>query len=302
MLIGTNNNNKTTTLTATVWLLLTTSMLVLLSVMPTMVEGQQQQQQVLQQEKQQQHGNLRRSLMTTASASSIDPVKLLTAGKFAILTKTGVTTTGVTSVKGDIGTSPIVSTALTGFGMIIDSSGEFSTSSFVTGELYAADYSDPTPTMLTTAVLDMQQAYINASDRSNPDFTEIGAGQINGYTLGQGLYKWGTDVGITSSLTFNGDSDSVWILQIAGDVTIGSGAKIALSGGAKAENIFWQVGGATTFGTTSHVEGVFLGKTGIVFQTGSTLNGAVLAQTAVTLDAATIVKKSVCDNTVGCQE
>jgi len=269
--------------------LLFTSML--LSV--PMVEGQQEEKQ----------GNLRRSLMTTASASSIDPVKLLTAGKFAILTKTGVTTTGVTSVKGDIGTSPIVSTALTGFGMIIDSSGEFSTSSLVTdGELYAADYSDPTPTMLTTAVLDMQQAYINASDRSNPDFTEIGAGQINGYTLGQGLYKWGTDVGITSSLTFNGDSDSVWILQIAGDVTIGSGAKIALSGGAKAENIFWQVGGATTFGTTSHVEGVFLGKTGIVFQTGSTLNGAVLAQTAVTLDAATIVKKSVCDNTVGCQE
>jgi len=306
MLIGTNNN-KTTTLTSTVWLLFTTSMLVLLSVMPTMVEAQQQQQ-LLQQEKQQ-HGNLRRSLSTTVTSSAshpIEPVKLLTAGKFAILTKTGVTTTSSTRptrVVGDIGTSPVAASYFTGFGMILDSSGEFSTSPFVNdGEMYAADYTSPTPNMLTVAGLDMQQAYINAAGRSDPDFIELGAGQINGFTLEQGLYKWGTAVSITDSLVFDGPADAVWILQVAGDVTIGTGAMITLSGGAKAENIFWQVGGKTVLGTTSHVEGVFLCKTSIVFQFGSSLNGAALAQTAVTLDTATIVKKSVCDDTVGCQE
>jgi len=229
------------------------------------------------------------------------PVKLLTAGKFAILTKTGVTTTGSTQVTGDIGASPVAASYFTGFDMTRDSSGEFSTSTIVTdGELYAADYTPPTPNMLTVAVRHMQKAYNNAAGRSDPDFTEVGAGLINGLTLEQGLYKWGTSLSITNSLTFDGPADAVWILQVAGEVIIDSGAMITLSGGAKAENIFWQVAGKTTFGTTSHVEGVFLCKTKIVFQTGSSLNGAALAQTAVTLDAATVVKKSVSDYTFGC--
>jgi hypothetical protein len=79
-------------------------------------------------------------------------------------------------------------------------------------------------------------------------------------------------------------------LQIDGDVKVGSGAIVELTGGAKAENIFWQIAGKTTLGTSSHVEGVFLCKTQIAFETGSSMNGAALAQTAVTLDAAIIVR------------
>ena len=97
-------------------------------------------------------------------------------------------------------------------------------------------------------------------------------------------------------------STDVWILQISGDVTVGNGARVVLTGGAKAENIFWQIAGQTTLGTTSHVEGVYLLQTSIAFQTGSSMNGAALAQTAVTIDTATIVKISVCDADVGCEE
>ena len=230
------------------------------------------------------------------------PIKLWTAGKFAILTKAGVTTTGATQVTGDIGTSPIAASSLTGFDLILDSSTEFSTSTYVTdGELYAADYTLPTPTMLTVAVRHMEKAYTTAAGLSNPDYTELGAGLLDGLTLEPGLYKWGTVVYIANSLTFDGPVDAVWILQVAEDVIIGTGATITLLGGAKAENIYWQVAGQTTFGTDSHVEGVFLCKTAIVFETGSSLNGAALAQTAVTLDTATIVKKtSVRDYTFGC--
>jgi len=227
-------------------------------------------------------------------------VKLLTAGKFAVLTKSGVTTTGPTSVTGVMGTSPIAATALTGFGLIADSSNTFSTSTLVTANIYAADYTSPTPNMLTVAVLDMQAAYVDAAGRPDPDYTEFGAGNIEGATLGRGLYKWGTDVGFTSSLTFHGNETDVWILQIAGDVTVGSGAKVILSGKAKAENIFWQVAGQTILGTTSHVKGVFLCKTAIIFKTGSRMNGAALAQTAVTMDSAVIIKESVCDKKAGC--
>jgi hypothetical protein len=62
-----------------------------------------------------------------------------------------------------------------------------------------------------------------------------------------------------------------------------SAVKITLSGGAKASNIFWQTAGAVTLGTTSHFEGIILGQTGINMTTGATINGRLLAQTAVTL-------------------
>jgi len=301
MLFGTNK----TTLVATTVLLLFTSML-LLSV-TTMVEGQQQ---LLQDKK---HGNLRRLSYTdaptvtpsTSDAPTVDPIEpvlLLEAGKFAILTKTGVTTTGVTSVKGDIGSSPIAIASNTGFGMIQDPTGAFETSTLVDGNMYGANHAVPTPNMLTVAVLAMETAYTNAAGRTDPDYTELGSGAIDGFTLEQGLYKWGTGVGITSSLTFDGPANAVWILQVAGGVTIGNGAVMTVTGGAKAENIFWQVAGQTTFGTTTQNKGVFLCKTAIVFNTGSSLTGAALAQTAVTLDAVTIVKESFCDITAGCVE
>ena len=224
----------------------------------------------------------------------LDSVSLGTAGDFAIVSRTGVTNTGVTSVIGDLGISPIGVAAYTRFNLTLDGTGKFSTSPSVTGELYAADHADPTPAKMITAISDMQTAYNDAAGRVDPDYTEHGAGAIQGFTLTQGLYKWGTNVGITSSLYFDGGvadglSDHVWILQVAGNVIIGNGAIMTLTNGAQAKNIFWQVAGQTTFGTTTQNEGVFLCKTAIVFQTGSSLNGAALAQTAVTLDAATIV-------------
>eukprot|EP00979_Chaetoceros_neogracilis_P013190 scaffold3714_cov307-Chaetoceros_neogracile.AAC.1 len=248
---------------------------------------------------QEKHGNLRRQLDAEPSPPQ-SRVKLLTAGKFAVLSKTGVTTTGTTGVTGAMGTSPISATAMTGFGLIMDSGNAFSTSTLVSGNVYAADYESPTPNMLTVAVLDMQGAYVDAAGRPDPDYADLGAGSIEGLTLDPGLYKWGTNVEFTSSLTFNGSSTDIWILQIDGDVKVGSGAIVEITGGAKAENIFWQIAGKTTLGTSSHVEGVFLCNTQIAFETGSSMNGAALAQTAVTLDAATIVKTSVCDATVGC--
>src|SRR3972149_6434781 len=80
----------------------------------------------------------------TASAAP-STVNLGTAGNFVILAKSGISTTGTTSITGDIGVSPIDSSAITGFGLIMDSSNTFSTSSLVTGKIYAADYTTPTP-------------------------------------------------------------------------------------------------------------------------------------------------------------
>jgi hypothetical protein len=216
-------------------------------------------------------------------------VNLGSAGSFAVLSKAGISTTGTTAIVGDIGVSPIDSTAITGFGLILDSSTQFATSSLVTGKAYAADYSPPTPAKMTTAVSDMETAYTDAAGRTNPTATELGAGNIDGMTIAPGLYKWGTGVTIPIAVTLSGGPNDVWIFQIAQNLDVGNGAIITLAGGAQAKNIFWQVAGQTTFGTTSDVKGIILSKTAIVLNTGSRLNGRALAQTAVTLDASAVV-------------
>jgi hypothetical protein len=186
--------------------------------------------------------------------------------------------------------SPAAATFITGFGLIADASNQFSTSSLVTGKVYAPGYAVPTPANMTTAVSDMQTAYTNAAGRTLPAATELGAGNISGKTLAPGLYKWGTGVTIPTDVTLSGGANDVWIFQIAQTLTVGNGAHVNLSGGAQAKNIFWQVAGQTTLGTTAVFNGNILCQTAIVLNTGATLNGRALAQTAVTLNANAIVK------------
>lgn len=224
-------------------------------------------------------------------AASPATVNLGSAGNFTILAKTGISTTGATSVIGDIGISPAEATYITGFGLILPASSAFSTSSLVTGKIYAPSYAYPTPTNLTTAVLDMQTAYTDAMGRA-PGFTELGAGNIGGLTLVPGVYKWGTGVKISTDVTLSGSANDVWIFQISQNLNVSSATKIILSGGAQASNIFWVVAGQTTIGTTAVFKGNILDQTAIVLNTGATLNGRALAQTAVTLDSNLVTMSS----------
>ncbi len=225
-----------------------------------------------------------------AFAAGPATVNLGSAGNFVILAKSGISTTGSTSITGDIGVSPITASAITGFGLTMDVSNTSSTSAQVTGKVYAADYTNPTPTTMTAAVSDMQTAYTDAAGRTLPTATELGAGNIGGMTLAPGLYKWGTSVTIPTDVTLSGGPNDVWIFQIGQNLTMSSATHVVLSGGAQAANIFWQVAGQTTIGTTSVFNGNILDQTAIVLNTGATLNGRALAQTAVTLDSNIVTK------------
>lgn len=222
---------------------------------------------------------------TMAHAAGPAPINLSSAGNFVVLTKTGISTTGVTSVVGDIGASPVTSTAITGFTLTLPAASSYSTSPQVSGKVYAPDYATPTPAILTVAIADMQTAYTDGAGRTNPTATELGAGNIGGLTIAPGLYKWGTGVTIPTDVTLNGSANDVWIFQIAQTLTVSSSARVILSGGAQASNIFWIVGGQTTLGTGAVFSGNILGQTAIVLNTGATLNGRAFAQTAVTLDS-----------------
>jgi len=225
----------------------------------------------------------------TATAAGPEPVVLGTAGNFVILAKSGISTTGTTSVVGDIGVSPAAASFITGFGLSAPPT-TFTTSSLVTGKVYAADYDPPTPANMTTAVSDMETAFTDAAGRTLPDATELGAGEIGGLTLVPGLYKWGTDVLISTDVTLSGGANDVWIFQIAQNLNLADAKKVTLAGGAQAKNIFWQVAGQATLGTTSNFKGIILCQTAIVLNTGASLNGRALAQTAVTLDANAVTK------------
>ena len=226
--------------------------------------------------------------MCQVATAAQSPVNLGTAGNFVILAKSGISTVPPSAITGNIGVSPINSTAITGFALSLTADSPFATSTQVTGNVYAPDYAAPTPANLTTAIGDMQTAYTDAEGRSLPDFTELGSGQIGGLTLVPGLYKWSTDVLISSDVTLNGGANDVWIFQIAGKITQATGTQIHLTGGAAAANIFWQAFGDVSLGTTTHFEGIILAQTAINLATGASVNGRLLAQTAVTLDANTV--------------
>jgi len=221
--------------------------------------------------------------MTNRNAAILPGINLGVAGNFVILTKTGITSVYKSTITGDVGTSPI-----TGAAMVL-SCGE------VTGNVYSVDAAGPackitSATMLTSAIGDMQTAYTDAAGRINPDFLNLGAGTIGGTTLTPGLYKWTSSVNIPTDIAIAGGPNDVWIFQVAGTLKMSSAVRVTLSGGAQAKNIYWQVAGAVTFGTTSHFEGIILGQTGINLQTGASINGRLLAQTAATLQMNTVTQ------------
>lgn len=207
------------------------------------------------------------------------PVSLGTSGTFAILTKTGITDVYASRINGNVGSSPITGAAVL-----------LTCPEVATGIIYTVDAAGPLPcrttnaTYLTTAIGDMEIAYADAAGRSLPDSTELGAGQIGGLTLAPGLYKWSSNVLISNSVTLSGGPNDVWIFQIAGELNQASATKVILAGGALPKNIFWQVARGVAIGTTAHFEGVLLGQTLIAAKTGASVNGRLLAQTAVTLE------------------
>jgi len=145
----------------------------------------------------------------------------------------------------------------------------------------------------------MEFAYTDAAGRTSPDFLNVGAGEIGGKTLAPGLYKWGTGVSISTDVTLSGGPNDVWIFQVAGTLNEASGKHVILAGGALAKNIFWQVAGVVTIGTSAHFEGVILAKTIIAVNTGASVNGRLLAQTAVTLQKNAITQPASGSGTGG---
>jgi hypothetical protein len=209
-------------------------------------------------------------IQTTVQAN----IALASASTFAILAGSAVTSTGATTINGDLGLSP-----------------GSSIGGFPPGVLVGTQHiNDP---IATQAKLDLTAAYNDAAGRTCTDIVTL-SGNIGGLTLTPGLYKSTSSLAISSGdLTFDakGNANAVFIIQIASTLTTTSGRKVILSGGALASNIFWQVGSSATFGTTSVFKGTVMAMQSITFDTGATLDGKALARTSAVVMAGNTITK-----------
>lgn len=205
------------------------------------------------------------------------PVALGVAGTYVILAETAVTNVPTSAVTGNVGLSPNTGAGIAGLTCVE-----------VTGTINTVDATGPMPcrvtdaTLLTTAIANKGAAYTDAAGRA-ADYTELGAGNIGGLNLGPATYKWSSALLIPTNVTLTGTANDVWIFQIAQGLTVASGAKIILAGGALAKNVYWQTFGAADLGTTSQFKGTIISQTSIAMKSGASIEGRLLAGTAVTL-------------------
>lgn len=193
---------------------------------------------------------------------------LNSAGSFAVLGGSAVTSTGNTALTGDLGVSP--GAVITGFG---PGSGSVSGTTYAGGAVAEA------------ARADVLLAYnLLAGETFNHDLT----GQnLGGLTNTPGVYHFGSTAQLTGILTLDalGDSNARFDFQIGSTLTTASSSSIVLLNGAQAGNVYWQVGTSATIGLGTAFDGNILANASITMDTGASLSGRALAMTgAVTLD------------------
>ncbi len=200
------------------------------------------------------------SFTTSVTAGNQLSVALGGAAAFAVLGGSTVASTGATALTGDLGVSP--GSAITGF-----------PPGTRTGSTHAGDATS------SVAMTNLTTAYNDAAGRTLAPVTV--AGNLGGLTLPPGLYKSSSSLAISSgdlTLDAQGDPNAVYIFQMASTLTTTSGRSVILSGGAKAANVFWQVGSSATLGSTSEFKGTIMANQSVTLNTGARLEGRALAR------------------------
>ena len=206
-------------------------------------------------------------------------VGLGTADPFAVLAGTGVTNTGPTVINGDLGSCP--TPAMTGF-----------PPGTVNGTIHAND------AVACKAKDDLTIAYNDAASRA-PTTTYAGPTDLGGKTLVGGVYNSPSSLGITGTLTLDGQNnpDTTFIFQAGSTVITAPNSSVVLINGAQACNVFWQVGSSATLGVGSTFVGTVLALTSITANTNAGVQGRLLARNgAVTLDS-NVVTRAGCGAT-----
>jgi hypothetical protein len=194
----------------------------------------------------------------SGTANAATAIGLGTAKSYAVLAGSGITNTNPTTITGDIGTGPTVTT-ITGRSEIT---------------LTGIEVTDQVK--VGAAKADLQTAYDNAAGQAT---TRTISADLAGETLNPGVYTSASSMGLSGALTLNGggNADAIFVFQTVSALTINPSSSVTLINGAQACNVFWKVGSSATLDTGTVFVGNILAHDSVSLNTGARVTGRVLA-------------------------
>lgn len=251
--------------------------------------------------------------VSVAAANPTAPTAQLgEAGRFVILARALISTTGVTAISnGDIGITPAARTFITGFtptGPAGDYTELTNGTSFAPEDAnpspfpYPLHYSTPvvgaqwttTGAMLTQSSTDWGVAATFLAADPNPGAaTQVCPAELGTQVLTRGVYKTAVDVTISTGplhLDAQGDPTAVFIFNLGGTLTTGALGSVILDNGAQAKNIYWRTAGVTTIAAGTIFYGNVFSTTDIHLLSGADVTGSLYSETQVTLIGNNVTK------------
>ncbi len=209
-------------------------------------------------------GTISGTATVTVSSTSPTPINLGAAAPNGIMAGTAVTCITGGTINADVSVSP--GNTITGFGPCV-----------ITGVQHLGD------AVAAQGQIDLTTAYNTLAGLPCPPANAIVA-NLGGTTKPAGVYCTASGIGVTGTLTLDGggDPNATFVFQAGSSLT--TAGNIVLINGARAANVYWQVGSSATLGTASQWQGNILALTSITMVDNATLFGRALARNgAVTL-------------------
>jgi hypothetical protein len=178
------------------------------------------------------------------------------ASTYGILAGTAVTCVTGGTIFADVGVSP--GSGITGFPPCT-----------LTGTRHAADAA------AAAAQVALTSAY-NALVAETCGTTIVA--DLGGTTITPGVYCSASSVGVTGTVTLNGQGNANARFVIKAGSSLTTAGSVVLTNGTQASNVWWQVGSSATLGTASAWQGNIVALTSITLNDNATMLGRALAR------------------------
>jgi uncharacterized protein YhjY with autotransporter beta-barrel domain len=204
---------------------------------------------------------------------------LLTAGDFALLGGTAITSTGTvgTTIRnGNVGLSPGATSGITGFPPAVIVNGAIVATGSVTGQ----------------ARLDLIKASVGLAGMAST--ANMSTVDLGGKTLAPGVYTFNGAASQSGALVLDaqGQNNVAWVFQIGTAYTSAINSTVTFinlgSNGGSDLGVFWNAGSAVNIGANNQLVGNYLSGTSIVMGGLSAGGGRALALAGVSLDTNTV--------------